>query len=177
VNGKRGFDCRKTNQNGQKPGVGIVFPIHLQSNEQLTRFFGARMGRLARDMRHFCAHHGCDFLAANGCQSCGEAEDEDDWECCRGVDSQLHLYSTTNRVNSMQTKRGAGMDGLEWVWRTVLGTVWRTVWRRCLSFLHAHAIALYWNSAPRLKQHPPGILAIAENAQVVPRKHRVRFGI
>jgi len=57
------------------------------------------------------------IIAANECQIRGKGKD--DWECCRGMDSQRHHYCTPNRVNSTQTERGAGMDGFEWVWRTV----------------------------------------------------------
>jgi len=48
MNGKRGLDCRKTNKKGQKTGVGIVSPIHLQLNEWLTIFFRCSYGAISQ---------------------------------------------------------------------------------------------------------------------------------
>jgi hypothetical protein len=55
------------------------------------------------------------IIAAAEGQILGEGEDE--WECCRGVHSQLHLNSTLNRVNSTQTRRDALQVGFAGILR------------------------------------------------------------
>ena len=61
------------------PGVVLLFWLIYNGMNYLRSFLGVDMGLLAEDMGHFCA-----LFTPNGCQICGEIED--DWGCC-GVPS------------------------------------------------------------------------------------------